>query len=258
MRSKRGTIVWVACMLGIVLCALSQSHAARKPVGERGANDADYAALKVLERGQELLELGERDRGVKMLETVIEQNPRSKIRFKAYLALGRHYLDLRENAKAIEHLRYMANLRAKEDDELEGRDLEMYLEGLYLMGEAHFHSREFPAAFSVLRRITENYPNTVWANQAYYYIGMAHFAQEHWSKAINNLNLVGTFIDPESPEVEFVEAGHRFFVKIGDGDLPVLKRLGRNVEAVVSASSGESSPTLKSVSPASRRSTTYW
>ena len=34
------------------------------------------------------------------------------------------------------------------------------------------------------------YPNTIWANQAYYYIGMCHFQRRSWSNAIEALNLV--------------------------------------------------------------------
>ncbi len=238
MRTRVKTGALMGCTLGAILLASLQVRAARVAKGRRDAEGADYAAIKVQERGAELLELGEHERGVKMLETVIEQNPQSKIRFKAYLILGRHYLKLRENDAAIGKLRYLGNLK-KGDEELSGSDLDMYLEGLYLSGVAHFHSRQFAAAFSVLRRITGDHPNTVWANQAYYYIGMSHFAQEHWSKAINNLNLVGTFIDPESPAVEYVEAGHRFYVKVSDGDLPVLKRLGKDIEVAVAAASGD-------------------
>jgi len=234
-----------ACTLGTVLFASLPVRAAREPVGERDANGADYAAVKVLERGELLLELGEHERGVKMLQTVIEQNPQSKIRFRAYLALGRHFLARHENAQAVEALRGLGNLgnpgnlKTEDDDELTGKELDMYLEGLYLTGVAHFNARHFGAAFAALRKITDDYRNTIWANQAYYYIGMSHFAQEHWSKAIDNLSLVGTFIDPESPEVEYVEAGQRFYVKTVDGDLPVLKSLGQTVEAVLIAASGD-------------------
>ena len=60
----------------------------------------------------------------------------------------------------------------------------MYLESTYLIGVAYFQVHQYGTAFPILRKITNNYPNTVWANQAYYYIGMCHFAQENWSKAI--------------------------------------------------------------------------
>jgi tetratricopeptide (TPR) repeat protein len=235
-RIKRNiAMILMAC--GVLMSGL-YVHAARKAIGERDVEGGAYAALKLLERGEELIEAGEVDRGVKMLETVIEQNPKSKVRFKAYLSLGRHYLKVRENTKAVEKLRLLVNLKAGAA-ELSGSDLDMYLEGIYLTGVAHFNARQYGAAFSALRKITANHPNTVWANQAYYYIGMSHFAQEHWSKAIHNLGLVGTFIDPESPEVEYVEAGHRFFVKINDGDLPILQRLGQDVKVIVEAKNGD-------------------
>ncbi len=39
----------------------------------------------------------------------------------------------------------------------------------------------------------------VWANQAYYYIGMCHFAQGKWSKAIESLNLSARSSTPPAP-----------------------------------------------------------
>jgi TolA-binding protein len=214
-------------------------HAAREAIGERDVEGGGYAAYKMLEKGEDLIEQGETDRGIKMLETVIKQNPRDKMRFRAYLALGKYYLEARDNPKAILNLRNTANIEL-ETKVLKGKDLELYLEGLYLTGIAYFNSRQYGAAFSVLRKITNGYPNTLWANQAYYYIGMSHYAQRNWSKAIKNLSLVGTFIDPESPAVEYVEAGHRFYVKVNDGDLPLLKRLGMDLTVTATAKSGDS------------------
>jgi TolA-binding protein len=91
----------------------------------------------------------------------------------------------------------------------------------------------------VLRRITSDYPDTVWANKAYYYIGMSHFAQSNWDKAIKALSLVGTFVDPDSPTLAYAEAGHRFHVRVSDGDLPVLERLGVKITVDVETTSGD-------------------
>ena len=92
------------------------------------------------------------------------------------------------------------------------------VEGLYLTGTGYFQLKQYGAAFPILRRITNDWPNTLWANQAYYYVGMCHFAQGNWNKAIEALSLVGTFVDPNSPTVSYVEAGRRFYAKIEDGD----------------------------------------
>jgi len=233
-----GMLLVIALGAGAFLA--DDAAAQRAPRQDRGTRESkdDYAAYKLLKRSQELLDAGEKDRGVKMLETIIEQHPRSPIRFQAYLALGRHYLDARQQAQAIDYLR---NLQRLDDGKkkLVGDDRELYLESLYLTGMAHFQLRQYGAAFSVLRKITNGYPDTLWANKAYYYIGMSHFAQSHWDKAVKALGLVGTFIDADSPTLAFAEAGHRFHVKITDGDLPVLHRMGEQIVVTAETTSGD-------------------
>ncbi len=238
----RGGMLWVACrasrwcLLGLLVlwpleAAIGQGRRQALPESER-------EAIRLLRRGEELLELRERERGVRVLESVAEQYPTSRARFDAYLALGRHYLDTRDQSKAIH---YLGLIRALETEEgmLTGADRDTYLEALYLLGVAQFQVGQYGAAFPVLRRITTLYPNTLWANQAYYYIGMSHFAQQNWSKAIENLSLVGTFVDAESPTVDLVEAGRRFYVRVRDADLPVMASLGQEVSVEVETSSGD-------------------
>ncbi len=207
----------------------------REPKADGGA----YAAFQLLRRGQELLDSGEHDRGAKIMETIIEQYPGDPIRFKAYLALGKHALSRSEQLEAIGYLR---NLKGLEQPgvEMDAEARELFLEGLYLQGIAYFQTRQYAAAFPLLRRITNDFPNTVWANQSYYYIGMCHFAQGNWSKAIESLGLVGTFVDPKSNSVEYAEAGRRFYVKIHDTDLPVLEMLGQELKVIVTSASGDS------------------
>ena len=181
----------VVVLLGGGMFLAGDAMAQRAVRQDRSTRESkgDYAAYKLLKRSHELLDAGEKDRGVKMLETILEQYPKSPIRFQAYLGLGKHYLEAREQAKAIDFLRNMERL-AKGKKKLEGDDRDMYLEGVYLTGVAHFQLRQYGSAFAVLRKITSDYPDTVWANRAYYYIGMSHFAQSHWDKAIKALNQV--------------------------------------------------------------------
>lgn len=205
---------------------------------EAKAPGEEFAARRLLKRARDLLLARESERAVKMLETVIEQHPKSDVRFEAYLELGKHYLDAHNHARAVNTLRHL-NALQRENEELTGRARELYVEGLYLTGVAHCQMRQFGAAFPILRKITNHYLNTVWANQSYYYIGMCHFMQGNWSKAIKALSLVGTFVDPSSPTVEYAEAGRRFYVKVEDSDLPVLMRLGKSVQVAVATESGD-------------------
>ena len=207
--------------------------------GEKKGDAGNYAAFQLLRKAQELLDSGEHDRGQKILETIIEQYPNDPIRFKAYLALGKHALSRSEQMEAIGYLR---NLKGLEQPgvEMDAETRELFLEGLYLQGIAFFQTRQYAQAFPLLRRITNDFPNTIWANQSYYYIGMCHFAQGNWNKAIEALGLVGTFVDEKSGAAEYAEAGRRFYVKIHDTDLPVLEKLGEKVQVKVSSASGDS------------------
>jgi outer membrane protein assembly factor BamD (BamD/ComL family) len=213
-----------------------------KEKGGEPASEVDVEARRLFDKAQELLQAEETERAVKMLESVIEQYPKSRMRFCAALALGKHYMDVHEQVKAIS---YLNQLRALDqpDKELSPADKDMLLESMYLTGVANFQARQYGAAFPILRKITTQYPNSVWANQAYYYIGMCHFAQQNWNKTIEALSLVGTFVDPSSPSVQYVEAGRRFYIKIQDADLPVLQNLGKKVFVTMETTHGDKEKT---------------
>lgn len=198
----------------------------------------EVEAKRLFDRAKELMDAKESERAVKMLESILEQFPVSKVRAEVCVALGRYYIENHEQLKAISYLNQLKNLE-KDNQELTGTDKDLYLEALYMIGVAYFQVRQYGAAFPVLRRITTDYPNTVWANQAYYYIGMCHFVEQNWNKAIESLSLVGTFVDPDSPGIQFVEAGHRLYVRVEDDDIPVLNRLGREIKVTAETAHGD-------------------
>jgi TolA-binding protein len=239
-RSNRGCTRLGAAVVPAILCGMVLAQARRTP-GRRPSREEAvnvYAARSLLKKANDLLALGEKERGVKMLETIVKQYARTPVRYEAYLALGRHHVEQHDQARAITVLRHLNELK-KPDEEPVGTARDLYLEGLYLTGMAYFQMKQYGAAFPVLRKITTSYPNTVWANQAFYYVGMCHFAQGNWNKAIKALSLVGTFVDPNSPTVKYVEAGRRFYVKIEDGDLPILHRLERKIGATIETGGGD-------------------
>ena len=228
--------------LALVLClqpclnlqAQETSRRRRRP--KKSA--ADIQASRLLKKAQDFISLKEHERGVKMLQTVIDQYPASFVRYQAYLTFGKHYVDTHKEADAIRAFAKIKELK-KTDEQLKGEPLEVFLESLYLTGVAFYKTRQYNTAFPVLRRITRNYPNTIWANQAYYYIGMCHFMQENWNKAIEALSLVGTFVDQDEIGLEYIEAGHRFFAKITDADLSILRKLGKQITIGVETKNGD-------------------
>ncbi|MCZ7646474.1 MAG: tetratricopeptide repeat protein [Planctomycetota bacterium] len=226
-----------------LLCAALGGVAVAGEGAENGkppepAAGGDFAALRQFRKAQELLEQKDYERGLRMLENILEQYPKSKVRYQVWLALGQHALAQRDQPKALKHLQYLNQLKPR-DAQPEDEDLDLYLQGLYYSGLAYYQLGQYGSAFPPLRTIANDHPNTVWGNQAHYYIGMCHFTQGNWDKAIKELSLVGTFVNPESPSAEFAEAGSRFYLKLEDADLPVLHRQGKAVSALVESASGD-------------------
>ena len=189
-----------------------------------------------------MLESGESERAIAALKIMLEQYAEHGIRYNIHLTIGRHLLNAGNSDNALEHLHQALDIDDTVEDmtELEGEAREVFLESQYLIGVANFHASNYDQCFSSLRVITADFPNTVWANQAYYYIGMSHFVQRNWSKAIRYLSLVGTSVDTDSEAASLVEAGRRMFIKINDTDLPIESRLNRpSAVEIRSAKSGD-------------------
>jgi len=233
--------VRAAAAAALLLSALPPAQAVRerKDASSAALSGPELEARRRLESGQELMRAKEAERAVRLFESILEQYPGTPSVYPASLELGRYYLDVRDQAKAIQMLGKLKSLE-QPGKELAGDEREWFLEALYLTGVAHFQTRRFNEAFPVLRRITSKYSGTVWANQAYYYIGMCHFVQRNWSKTIESLGMVGAFMDPDSPTAQYMEAGRRFYVRIEDRDLPILRRLGREAAVTVKTASGDS------------------
>ena len=237
---------WRMAAFGLAVVAMlvapAQAVRERKVASGAAPGDAEGStsieARRRFDAAMELMQAKETERGVRMLESILEQYPSSRSVYPAALELGRHYLAAREQNKAIPLLGRLKALN-QPGKELKGDEKDWYLESLYMTGVAYFQMRQFGEAFPVLRKITANYSGTVWANQAYYYIGMCHFVQKNWSKAIETLGLVGTFVDPDSPAAEYMEIGRRFYVRIEDRDLPLLCRLGRKPQVTVQTTHGD-------------------
>jgi TolA-binding protein len=225
---------------GVALAILAGVFAARTEAATRrrrsrrggemsGQAKADYKANDMLNRGVELLDMKQEERGLKMVASVPRMFPKSKVRFKAHLALGRYYAGKRQHDLATRQFRRLAE--SEDDDEL--------AEGLYQTGVCYYHMNDFDKAFMSLRKVTGRFPTSVHANEAYYYIGQCHFKLGRWAKAVEALKMVGTSVPANADGEVFAEAGQRLFVKIHDKDLVVLMATGEGLRVDLTARSGD-------------------
>jgi TolA-binding protein len=215
-----------------------EAKGARDKGPERGSIVEDRAARKLLEAGDARLEAGEAAKAVEVWMSVIERYPRSKVRFDAHLKLGNHLLT---KERSFDRARTFFESAAAEDNPSE----ELRAEATLKVGVCYFEARNYGKCFKYMRDVIEKFPVSPQVNQAYYYIGLGHFQQGHYSRAISALERVGTALPPPDstpggtrPVVEVLEAGKRLFVRIEDADLAALQP-GKTVSVKVEAASGD-------------------
>ncbi len=203
--------------------------------GERGSIVEDRAARKLLEAGDARLESGEPAKAIEVWQSVIERYPRSRVRFDAHLKLGNHLLS---KDRAFDRARtYFESAAAEENPNEEQR-----AEATLKIGVCYFEGRNYGKCFKFMRDVIEKFPVSPHVNQAYYYIGLGHFQQGHYSRAISALERVGTALPPPEPgakaTAEVLEAEKRLFVRIEDADLAALEA-GKTVPIRCESSSGD-------------------
>ena len=197
----------------------------------RGSIIEDRAARKLIQAGELRYDAGEDDKAIEIWKSVIERYPRSKIRFQAHLKLGEHHLT-KGNAydKARVHFEAVASEENTDEDQRAA--------GALKMGVCFFEGRHYGQCFKVMRKVIEEFPVAEQVNEAYYYIGLGHFKQGHYGRAIAALEKVGTAVGQKDKNAEKLEAGKRFFVKIEDADLAILEK-DESVKVTVRTSAGD-------------------
>jgi TolA-binding protein len=171
------------------------------------------------------------ERGLKLIESVPLNFPKSQARFQALLFLGKHYAEKGDFALAIKKVTPVLQADDAEPDHR--------AEAMYRTGACQYGNSEYDRALATLRQVTEEYPWSVYANEAYYYIGLCHFQLKRWGKAVEALKLVGTSVPAAAEGENLVEAGQRFLVKVSDKDLRVVKTLGEKLTVQVKTQSGD-------------------
>lgn len=212
--------------------ATNGTNATGGPAGDT-AEEAriDYQANDLLKKGLELLEQQQDERALKLIASVPRLFPKSKVRFQASMALGKYYASKQNYDQAIAQFQPLGD----------AEDPNVQAEGLYQTGICYFFLNNHDKAFMALRRVTNDFAGSVFANEAYYYIGQCHFKQGRWAKAIEALEMVGTSVaDDGSVEGPArAESGQRLYVKVHDQDLVVLKDQQKQLALTVTAKSGD-------------------
>ncbi len=204
----------------LILCIAAPSAQAQKEDGKpllKGSLIEDRAARKLVEAGDVRYDAGEKDKAVEIWQSVLERYPKSKMRYTAQMRLGDLFL---EDKGAYDKARGHFESVSSEENE----DEEQRADATLKLGRCFFEGRHYAQCYKTFRDVIEQFPTSEQVNKAYYYIGLAHFRQKHYSRAIDALEKVGTALNKDDQSIEKVEAGKRLYVKIDDADLAILKK----------------------------------
>ena len=242
---KKMNLVWHAIVLVLLALPLI-SNAQDTPAPserERVSADVDRQAKHLFDKAVELMEYKQYERGLAMLNTVVRDNQGALLAHMAHMAMGKHYLDQRKAKEALGHFLLLTRVLAPVPGEKQPAEIEaLYHEALFQAGFSQFQSGQYAAGFPLFRRLTEVAGRTKWANMAYFYIGMSHYSLKNWNKAIDSLSLVGTEVEEGGDggdDLGRIEIGQRFYSKIEDADVPIMRKLGVPITATVEVSSGD-------------------
>ena len=232
------TLALAATLLPIIH---AQDEAAPAPARPRAAADLDPQAKHLFDKAMELMDYKQHERGLAMLNSIVRDNQGNILAHRAHMAMGKHFLEQRATADALNHFMLLTRVLAPVPGEEQSEDeVALYQESLFQSGLTQYTAGQYAAAFPMFRRLTEVAGKTTWANQAYFYIGMSHYHMGNWNKAIDSLSLVGTEVaDTAGDDLGRIEIGQRFYAKVVDADVPVMRKLDQPVQASVKVSSGD-------------------
>lgn len=237
--SATATLALVTTLFPILASAQEEKPTERARVS---AAEVDPQAKHLFDKAMELMDYKQYERGLAMLNSIVRDNQGTLLAHRAHMAMGKHFLEQRATADALNHFMLLTRVLAPVPGEKQSEDeISLYQESLFQSGFAQYTAGQYAAAFPMFRRLTEVAGKTTWANQAYFYIGMSHYHMGNWNKAIDSLSLVGTEVaDAEGDDLGRIEIGQRFYAKIVDADIPVMRKLNQPIQAMVKVSSGDS------------------
>jgi tetratricopeptide (TPR) repeat protein len=191
----------------------------------------DREAKKLLAAADSRMQLDQVREGLLLYQQIIERYPRSAVRFDAFMRLGKYHLEkTHEPSKALPYFE-RAGDPINENADLRG-------EGTLLVGRCFYEMQKYPQAFSQLRQVIAAFPGTEFSNQAYFYIGNAHYRLGAYNRAIEAFSKVGTAISENVKTRGIAEIGKRLFIRLSDQDLVSLPE-GSITTAEVTSSSGD-------------------
>ncbi len=216
------------CLVSLGASTRAFAQAAPEKSGASLIDDKKARAL--IEAGDARMDVGELTAGIDLYKAMLDRYPTSRWRFLARLKIGKQFLSEKKFELALDQFRRVSVEDNTEADQIGEASLQI--------GICYFEMGKYEETFSELRKVIRNHPGTPYSNDAYYYIGQAHYKLGRYGNAIDAFKNVGTSIDVNADSTGKLDAGKRLFVKIEDRDLSAQAG-DRGLDAAIATTSGD-------------------
>lgn len=175
----------------------------------------------------------------KIYLTIVRHYPTSDYCLRSLARVGDVYRAEKFFPQAIEFYRNVLAHYAKLDREQQKRLEEHMIRVRYMIGATYYEQKNYRQVFGELRAFIQNFPDSKYANVAYFLIGQSHLANNNYRAAIGAFESVGTAQGVGKSEMEMlISPGDTLYVQVRDPDMRTAAQ-GQMVKVQIKTSRGD-------------------
>jgi len=175
----------------------------------------------------------------KIYLTIFRHYPTSDYAFRSLARIGDVYRAEKTFSQAIEFYRKVLVMYAKLERDQQKRLEEHMIRVRYMIGATYYEQKNYPQAFGELRAFIQHFPDSKYANVAYFLIGQSHLANKNYRAALAAFESVGTAqgVDKGTQEM-VISPGDTLYVQVRDPDMRTAAQ-GQMVKVQIKTSRGD-------------------
>jgi len=175
----------------------------------------------------------------KIYLTIVRHYPTSDYYLRSLARIGDVYRAEKSFPQAIEFYRKVLADYAKLDREQQKRLEEHMIRVRYMIGATYYEQKNYRQAFGELRAFIQDFPDSKYANVAYFLIGQSHLANKNYRAAIDAFESVGTAQGVGKREGKMViSPGNTLYVQVRDPDMRTAAQ-GQMVKVQIKTTRGD-------------------
>jgi len=156
----------------------------------------------------------------KLYLTIIRLYPTSDYALRALARVGDVYRSDRQYLQAVDFYRKVAANYSRLEREQQERLEEVHVRVRYMIGATYYDQKNYRLAFGELRAFIQHFPDSKYANVAYFLIGQSHLVNKNYRAALGAFEAVGTAQGAgEQARKTVIAPGGTLYIQVRDPDM---------------------------------------